>query len=93
MFDPFLEQLTRPARPWRHANPWRFCREAFKGTQQLDPQLALGRPTFRRWRVTRLDAGDSVQVLNSVAYPTVDRPADSRDRSALVRAKQKFGCS
>ncbi len=24
---------------------------------------------FRRWRVTRLDAGDSLQVLNSVAYP------------------------
>ena len=26
-------------------------------------------PGFRRWRVTRLDAGDSLQVLNSVAYP------------------------
>ena len=26
-------------------------------------------PDFRRWRVTRLDAGDRLQVLNSVAYP------------------------
>tara|TARA_B100000214_G_scaffold343870_1_gene292635 strand:- start:180 stop:902 length:723 start_codon:yes stop_codon:yes gene_type:complete len=26
-------------------------------------------PKFRRWRVTRLDAGDNLQVLNSVAYP------------------------
>ncbi len=26
-------------------------------------------PGFRRWRVTRLDAGDRLQVLNSVAYP------------------------
>ena len=33
-------------------------------------------PDFRRWRVTRLDAGDSLQVLNSVAYPehTLDHP-------------------
>ena len=37
----------------------------------------MGRvPGFRRWRVTRLDAGDSLQVLNSVAYPdyTYDHP-------------------
>ncbi len=26
-------------------------------------------PGFRRWRVTRLDAGEKLQVLNSVAYP------------------------
>ena len=26
-------------------------------------------PGFHRWRVTRLDAGDRLQVLNSVAYP------------------------
>ena len=26
-------------------------------------------PEFRRWRVTKLDAGDRLQVLNSVAYP------------------------
>ena len=37
------------------------------------PQLALGDvPGFRRWRVTRLDASDSLQVLNSVAYPNYD---------------------
>ena len=27
-------------------------------------------PGFRRWRVTRLDAGEKLQVLNSVAYPS-----------------------
>ena len=26
-------------------------------------------PGFRRWRVTKMDAGLSLQVLNSVAYP------------------------
>ena len=26
-------------------------------------------PGFRRWRVTRMDAGKTLQVLNSVAYP------------------------
>ena len=26
-------------------------------------------PGFRRWRVTRMDAGNKLQVLNSVAYP------------------------
>ncbi|AAQ00793.1 15,16-dihydrobiliverdin:ferredoxin oxidoreductase PebA [Prochlorococcus sp. SS52] len=33
-------------------------------------------PGFRRWRVTRMDAGDKLQVLNSVAYPayTNDKP-------------------
>ncbi len=33
-------------------------------------------PEFRRWRVTRLDAGERLQVLNSVAYPhyQVDMP-------------------
>ena len=26
-------------------------------------------PGFRRWRVTRMDAGSKLQVLNTVAYP------------------------
>ncbi len=29
-------------------------------------------PGFRRWRVTNLNAGDNLQVLNSVAYPDYD---------------------
>tara|TARA_Y100001968_G_scaffold323158_1_gene360377 strand:+ start:1244 stop:1957 length:714 start_codon:yes stop_codon:yes gene_type:complete len=29
-------------------------------------------PGFRRWRITRLDAGKKLQVLNSVAYPEFD---------------------
>ncbi len=30
-------------------------------------------PGFRRWRVTRFDAGRKIQVLNSVAYPSLDK--------------------
>ena len=30
-------------------------------------------PGFRRWRVTSLDAGENLQVLNSVAYPNYDK--------------------
>ena len=79
MFDPFLESLHHDI-------------QQRGGTQQeLDPTFAAQRsqknnstinswlwtvPGFRRWRVTRLDAGDSLQVLNSVAYPdhTLDHP-------------------
>ncbi len=33
-------------------------------------------PGFRRWRISRLDAGNKLQVLNSVAYPeySTDKP-------------------
>ncbi len=33
-------------------------------------------PGFRRWRITRMDAGSKIQVLNSVAYPSYinDKP-------------------
>jgi len=33
-------------------------------------------PGFRRWRVTRMEAGSNLQVLNSVAYPDIsnDQP-------------------
>ena len=27
-------------------------------------------PNYRRWRITKLDAGEKLQVLNTVAYPT-----------------------
>ena len=72
MFDPFLEELHQTIKDRG-------------GTQievpnGLDVNQSLKRkstirswlwdvPGFRRWRVTRLDAGDSLQVLNSVAYP------------------------
>ena len=48
-------------------------------------------PGFRRWRVTRLDAGDSLQVLNSVAYPdyTYDHPLMGVDL-LWFGAKQKL---
>ena len=79
MFDPFLDALHQGIQD-RGGTP-----------SPLDQELALQHsernqssirswlwsvPNFRRWRVTRLDAGDSLQVLNSVAYPehTLDHP-------------------
>ena len=75
MFDPFLETLHQDIK-------------ARGGqAQTISPDFALQRsernastirswlwdvPGFRRWRVTRLDAGESLQVLNSVAYPSHD---------------------
>ena len=79
MFDPFLEHL--------HAG----LEDRGAKAQEVDPQFAFKQsdkqsstirswlwdvPGFRRWRVTRLDAGDTLQVLNSVAYPdcSLDHP-------------------
>lgn len=79
MFDPFLEYL--------HAG----LQDRGAKAQEVDPQFAVKQsdkqsstirswlwdvPGFRRWRVTRLDAGDTLQVLNSVAYPdcSLDHP-------------------
>ncbi len=75
MFDPFLETLHQDIK-------------ARGGqAQTISPEFELQRsernastirswlwdvPGFRRWRVTRLDAGESLQVLNSVAYPSHD---------------------
>ena len=41
---------------------------AIKGQGQIRSWLWKV-PHFRRWRVTRLDAGNKLQVFNSVAYP------------------------
>ena len=72
MFDPFLEELhtsihIRGGRPIDLPNEFRSFRSA--RTNSLISNWLWAVPGFRRWRVTRLDAGERLQVLNSVAYP------------------------
>ena len=79
MFDSFLTQLHEgiKARGGRQT-------DIPQGLEQCQSSKSRGSiqswlwdvPGFRRWRVTRLDAGESLQVLNSVAYPdySLDHP-------------------
>ena len=72
MFDDLLSELTKNI--LEHGGkmlivPDEFCeRVSTKGNYKLNSWL-WDVPGFRRWRVTKLDAGDRLQVLNSVAYP------------------------
>ena len=72
MFDDLLGELTKNILEHggkRLIVPDEFCeRIAQKGIYKLNSWL-WDVPEFRRWRVTRLDAGERLQVLNSVAYP------------------------
>ena len=74
MFDTFLDQLhsnlqERGATPLPIAEGLAQCQSSKGGTIQ---SWLWQLPGFRRWRVTRLDAGDTLQVLNSVAYPSYE---------------------
>ena len=79
MFDPFLKELHRGIKQ-RGGTAIDVpagldeCHSK-KGTSVIRSWL-WEVPNFRRWRVTRLDAGDKLQVLNSVAYPdySLDHP-------------------
>lgn len=78
MFNSFLDQLhlelqQRGGTPLTVPDGLDQCQSSKGGTIQ---SWLWQVPGFRRWRVTRLDAGDSLQVLNSVAYPdyTHDHP-------------------
>ena len=76
MFDPFLDELhaqirARGGEPLEIPNDLAECRSA-KGNSEIRSWL-WQLPGIRRWRVTRLDAGESLQVLNSVAYPEYNR--------------------
>ena len=72
MFDSFLTQLHKGIES-RGGTPMTVP----DGLETCQSQRSNGNirswlwqvPGFRRWRVTRLDAGDNLQVLNSVAYP------------------------
>ena len=72
MFEDLLDELTNNI--LEHGGkqlvvPHEFReRVSTKGNCELNSWL-WDVPGFRRWRVTRLDAGDRLQVLNSVAYP------------------------
>ena len=72
MFDDLLTELTKNI--LEHGGkklivPDEFCqRISTNGNYRLNSWL-WDVPGFRRWRVTSLDAGDRLQVLNSVAYP------------------------
>lgn len=72
MFDSFLNQLhdgieTRGGQRAAIPHGLDQC-QSTKSGGKIESWL-WDVPGFRRWRVTRLDAGDSLQVLNSVAYP------------------------
>lgn len=72
MFDPFLQQLNHKlmdsgGRLIPTPEGLDEC-HSLKGQGTIRSWL-WEVPGFRRWRVTRLDAGNSLQVLNSVAYP------------------------
>ena len=72
MFDPFLQELNSRlersgAQPIAPPEGLAECRSLKR--QSVKQSWLWQVPGFRRWRVTRMDAGDSLQVLNSVAYP------------------------
>tara|TARA_Y100001968_G_scaffold119673_1_gene109012 strand:- start:223 stop:933 length:711 start_codon:yes stop_codon:yes gene_type:complete len=76
MFDPFLEELNRSLKD--HGAVLRDLPDEFKEYFETKSKAKIRNwlwdvPGFRRWRVTRLDAGDKLQVLNSVAYPNYDK--------------------
>ena len=72
MFDSFLNELhsditKRGGSPLALPEGLEECKSS-KSSSVIQSWL-WDVPGFRRWRVTRLDAGDSLQVFNSVAYP------------------------
>ncbi len=72
MFDPLLEQLNKSillhgGRPLYIPDDLQKC--ISKKRNSTIKSWLWNVPGFRRWRVTRLDAGMNLQVLNSVAYP------------------------
>ena len=84
MFDSFLDQLhqqiqQRGGQPAAVPQGLDHC-HSDKSGGSISSWL-WNVPGFRRWRVTRLDAGESLQVLNSVAYPdhSLDHPLTGVD--------------
>ena len=70
MFDQYLEHLQELIKqhggePMKVPNGLEKC----VSNKSIIKNWLWKTPGFRRWRVTRLDAGNILQVLNSVAYP------------------------
>ncbi len=71
MFDPLLEELNSSIKT-RGGKPLSIpegLNENISSQGNVIRSWLWTLPGFRRWRVTRLDAGEKLQVLNSVAYP------------------------
>ena len=76
MFDPYLEELHNSIKDHGGSllNLPNDFKEYFESKSNAKIQNWLWDvPGFRRWRVTRLDAGNKLQVLNSVAYPNYNQ--------------------
>ena len=76
MFEPLLEYLHASIRD--HEGILINIPEEFKEYYSSNKNSKIQSwlwdvPGFRRWRVTRLDAGENLQVLNSVAYPNYNK--------------------
>ena len=76
MFDPFLEELNISIR--NHGGSLLDIPKEFREYVSSSKKVKISSwlwdvPGFRRWRVTRLNGGDDLQVLNSVAYPEFKR--------------------
>jgi len=72
MFDDLLNELTKNIR--ERGGKKLFVPHEFSECLSDNGKFKLNSwlwdvPGFSRWRVTRLNAGDRLQVLNSVAYP------------------------
>ncbi|MEK9630885.1 MAG: 15,16-dihydrobiliverdin:ferredoxin oxidoreductase [Synechococcus sp.] len=71
MFDSFLDELhdSIRARGGQATDVPAGLEECHSAKGSVIRSWLWDVPGFRRWRVSRMDAGDSLQVLNSVAYP------------------------
>ncbi len=93
MFDPLLNKLHKSIQ-LRGGKPLPIPdglseRLSLKGNGLIRSWLWQTRG-FRRWRVTRLDAGENLQVLNSVAYPdySLEQPIMGIDLLWFGRTKK-----
>tara|TARA_Y100001968_G_scaffold1655_1_gene1403 strand:- start:7736 stop:8455 length:720 start_codon:yes stop_codon:yes gene_type:complete len=76
MFDPYLLKLNnylqgRGGHRLSLPSIFQECK-SYRNQENIIKSWLWSVPGFRRWRVTRLDAGESLQVLNSVAYPDLN---------------------
>ena len=76
MFDKLLEELNHSI--INHGGKNKDLPQEFKEYESIHKKAKVKSwlwevPGFRRWRVTRLEAVENLQVLNSVAYPNYNK--------------------
>ena len=79
MFDSFLDELHNSLRA-RGGQPTEVpagLEECHSAKGSVIRSWLWEVPGFRRWRVSRMDAGDSLQVLNSCLLYTSPSPRDA----------------